>query len=313
MNIKPFIPFEPVRTDEIPEGDQWISQVKWDGVRILTYSDGKNVRLFNRKLNERTFHYPELLAIKSYCKEKSVILDGEVIALGDDGKPSFHEVMRRDGIRKLERINELRKEVPVSYMIFDVIYCKDEWKNDLALKDRLDLLKQIIIPNEHIQIVPSQSDGNTLFEVIKQQELEGIVIKDLNSKYLINGKDNRWQKKKNYRDIIAVAGGATMRQGVVNALILGLYNEDGRLMYVGHAGTGKLKKAEWKELTERVKPLMINHCPFINKPLRIKEAIWLEPRITVKIKFIEWTKDKHLRQPSIQAFVNMSPEECLFE
>lgn len=313
MNINPFIPFEPIRTDQIPEGDQWVAQVKWDGVRILTYYDGKNIRLFNRKLNERSFQYPELSNVNSYCTARSVILDGEVIALGDDGKPSFHKVMRRDGIRRLERVNEVKKHIPIFYMIFDVIYCNNEWKNNFTLKDRLDLLQHVILPNEHIQVVPTHSNGRTLFEAIKQQDMEGIVVKDLNSQYLINGKDNRWQKVKNYKDIIAVVGGVTLRYGVVNAFLLGLYDKKGQLWYIGHVGTGKLKRSEWKDLTERISSMIIKDRPFFNKPERLKDAIWINPQITVKVQFMEWTMGHTLRQPSIQAFVNVPPEECVLQ
>ncbi|MGP7815914.1 ATP-dependent DNA ligase [Niallia sp. 01092] len=310
MNLEPIIPFEPVSTDQIPEGDQWIAQVKWDGVRILTYYDGNTVRLFNRKLNERSFHYPEISSIKTFCKSQSVILDGEVIALGEDRKPSFHEVMRRDGIRRLERVNELKEQVPISYMIFDVIYCNNEWKNKLPLKDRVSLLEQIIVPNEHIQVVPSYPDGDALFEAIKQQDMEGIIVKNLDSQYLINGKDSRWKKVKNYKDLIAVVGGVTLRSGIVNSLLLGLYDKKGAFLYIGHVGTGKLKKSEWRELTEKIKPILVNQRPFINKPERLKDAIWIKPQITVKVQFMEWTKGHTLRQPSIQAFVDTPQDKC---
>lgn len=313
MPLQPIHPFEPVKADYIPEGEQWISQVKWDGVRILTYYDGENVQLFNRKLHERSFHYPEITTIQAFCKAKSVILDGEVIALGEDGKPSFHEVMRRDGIRRTERVKELTKQVPISYMIFDVLYCNGEWKIRLPLKDRLDLLQQTIVPNDQIQIVPSFPNGEDLYAAVKQQDLEGIVVKDLNSEYLINGKDNRWQKIKNYKDILAVVGGVTLRYGIVNALLLGLYDQKGQLWYIGHVGTGKLKKSEWRELTENIADLVIIDRPFFNKPEREKEALWLKPLLAVKIQFMEWTKGDTLRQPSIQAFVDVTPEECVFD
>src|SRR4051812_46226333 len=110
--MKPIIPMEPLSGELIPQGHEWISQVKWDGVRVLTYHDGHEVRLYNRKLHERTFHYPELTHIRSYCDADSVILDGEIIALGSDGNPSFHEVMRRDGIRRMEKVAQAKKVVP---------------------------------------------------------------------------------------------------------------------------------------------------------------------------------------------------------
>lgn len=315
MDIKPIIPFEPVSTEVFPRGENWIAQIKWDGVRILTYYDGQEVKLYNRKKNERTFHYPELQDIKSYCKANSVILDGEMIALGADGKPSFHEIMRRDGIRRLERVHHVQKMVQVTYMIFDVIFYNNEWINKRILKDRLDLLEQIIIPNKHVQLVTSSPahEIQTLFKVVENHDMEGVLIKDLNSLYFIDEKSDKWQKKKNYKDLIAVVGGVTLRNKVVNALMLGLYDKEGQLWYIGHAGTGKLKQSEWRQLTKLIQPLVMEQRPFINKPERVKDALWIRPQITVKIQYIEWTEGRSLRQPSIQAFVNVPPDECMLE
>ncbi len=312
MEMKPIIPFEPVSTENIPRGDQWIAQIKWDGVRVLTYFDGRETRLFNRKLNERTRHYPELVAIDSYCSAQSVILDGEVIALGRDGKPSFHEVMRRDGIRRMERVKQAQKFVPVTYMVFDVIFNNGRWIHHLPLRERLEILSDIVMPGDHIQLVSSHHDAETLYDVIEQQGMEGIVLKDLDSKYVIGGKNNRWQKKKNYRDLIAVVGGVTLRAGVVNAVLLGLYNEIGELWYIGHAGTGKLTREDWRNFTTLIKPLITDERPFANRPGRLNDAIWLKPFVTAKIKFMDWTGDGSIRQPSIQAFVDVLPQECRF-
>ncbi|PWA12672.1 DNA ligase [Pueribacillus theae] len=313
MQFQPIIPFEPIKTEDIPTGENWIFQVKWDGVRLLTYYDGKDVQLFNRKKNERTFHYPELTDIRSFCKADSVILDGEVIALGIDGKPSFHEVMRRDGIRRLERVSHLRNSVPVTYMIFDIIFYNGEWMNDFRLEERLKLLSDLIIPGNAVQLVPSFGNGQLLYQAIEQQELEGMVIKDLNSKYVINGKNASWQKKKNYNDLIAVVAGVTFRSGIVNSLLLGLYDQKGRLWYIGHAGSGKMKSTEWRQLTEKINHLKTNNNPFFNNPARIKEAVWIKPKLTVKVHFLEWTEGHELRQPVIQAFVNVPPSKCVFD
>lgn len=313
MKLKPIIPFEPVKTDIIPVGDEWVSQVKWDGVRLLTYYDGDTVRLFNRKLNERTYHYPELLNITTYCTANSVILDGEVIALGDDGKPSFPTVMRRDGIRRFEKVNDVRKHVPITYMVFDVIYYNGIWMNEQKLTDRMRRLKEIIVPSPFIQVVPSFTNSNELFEVIKAQGMEGIVIKNLNSPYFINGKNDRWQKKKNIQQIHAVVAGVTLRSGIVNSLLLGLYDEKNNLIYIGHGGTGKLKQKERIQLTTLIQPLIVNRSPFINKPERMKDSIWLKPILTVKVTFLEWLPTKRLRHPTVQAFVQVPPSKCKFE
>lgn len=313
MKLEPIKPFEPMSTDVLPEGEQWIAQIKWDGVRVLTYFDGQDIKLFNRKINERTFHYPEITDIKSYCNASSVILDGEVIALGPDGKPSFHQVMRRDGIRRLEKVKEVQKQVGITYMVFDVIYRNGKWLDKIPLKQRIELLAGLVIPNDHVQLVTVHEDPSSLFHVIESHSMEGIVLKDLTSPYFINKKNHHWLKKKNYKDIIAVIGGVTLRNDIVNSVLLGVYDENGQLCYIGHAGTGKLTQDEWREFTKVALSLRINDNPFNEKPARIGNPNWIEPRLTVKIQFMEWTENHHLRQPSIQSFVQVNPRDCTFD
>jgi len=310
MELNPIFPFEPISSDIVPIGPEWVSQIKWDGTRILTYFDGKEVKLFNRKLNDRTNIFPELTNIKSYSTAQSIILDGEVIALDQNGNPSFHEVMRRDGIRRMDRIDSAIEAVPIFYMIFDILFYNGEWVTQLSLQERQNLLSEAIQPNKQIQLVPNNTDGVALFEVAKQHNLEGIVCKNLNSKYLIHGKHNAWQKVKNYKDVIAVIGGVTYRSGIVNSILVGLYNENKQLVFIGHVGTGKLTKSEWKDLTTVINNLKIENNPFSSQPKRIKEIQWIQPLLTVKVQFIEWTEGHSLRQPSIQAFIEKDPKEC---
>lgn len=312
MEMKPIVPFEPIRTEVFPQGEDWIAQVKWDGVRVLTYYDGNQVRLFNRRLNERTGQYPELTQIKDYCSADSVILDGEVIAL-EKGRPSFHQVMKRDGIRLLEKVDSLKKQIKIAYMVFDLLFYNGEWVSTLPLKERQEILRELLKPHERVHSVDNFPDAQGLFKAIKKQDLEGIVCKKLSSTYALGGKDNRWQKVKNYRDIIAAVGGVTMREGIVNALLLGAYDSEGRFWYIGHAGTGKLTQADWLELTCRIQPLQKKVSPFVNRPARMKEAIWLVPEYTVKVRFMEWTEGGTLRQPSIQAFMQAQASECRLE
>ena len=310
--MQPVVPFEPVLATRIPDGSQWIAQVKWDGVRVLTYYDGVTVRLFNRKLHERTMQYPELVDIGHYCAARSVILDGEIIALVN-GKPSFHQVMKRDGIRLAAKVEQARRLTPIVYMIYDILFLNGEWVVDQTLVSRQQLLSRIIRPQEHVQTVENFPDGPQLFNAVQNAGLEGIVCKRTDSRYAIDRKDERWQKIKNYRDVVAVLGGVTYRDGVANAILLGLYDREGRLWYIGHAGTGKLSGTDWRALTEKVKNLATKEHPFFNQPLRLKDAVWLQPLLTAKVQFLEWTAGMTLRQPSIQSFIDVPPESCQFE
>ncbi|MDN4074369.1 RNA ligase family protein [Fictibacillus terranigra] len=309
--MKPITPMEPKMAARIPTTSDWTAQIKWDGVHVLTYYDGREAHLFNRKRRERTLNYPELTNVPSYCSAHSVILDGEIISLADDGRPSFHKVMKRDGIRNPSRIPAIQSQVPITYMIFDVLFYNGEWVTDQPFKERQKLLSNIIIPNEHVQLVRSHDDGEALFDAIKQTGMEGIVMKQLDSRYYIGEKNEVWIKIKNTRDLIAAIGGFTLRDGIVNSILLGLYDRSGEFIYIGHTGTGKLSVLEWRELTKQLLPLEIKQPPFINSVGRHSDAHWVKPHITAKIHFAEWTEGQKLRQPSIQAFVDVPPTECV--
>lgn len=310
--MEPLIPFEPVNAASLPDKQNRIAQVKWDGVRMLTYYDGERVQLYNRKRNNRTAQYPELAPFNTYCRAESVILDGELIALAD-GRPSFHQIMRRDGLRRLEGLEAVQRLVPVTYMVFDLLYCDGVWLTESPLWRRQELLAERLIPGEHVQSVASFPDPEALFRVVQEQGLEGIVVKDRDSTYAIGGKDARWEKVKNYQDLIATVGGVTLRAGTVNALLLGLYDATGRFLYIGHAGTGKLTQEDWRHFTALSATLASETRPFANLPERSKDARWLTPVITVRIRYLEWTHHGTLRQPSIQAFVPTDPRESTFQ
>lgn len=310
--MEPIFPMEPITCSKIPQGQKWVSQIKWDGVRMLTYSDGEKVQLFNRKKNERTRHYPELTQ-EPILNANSFILDGEIIAMGQDGVPSFHEVMRRDGIRQLSRVDKVKQTVPITYMVFDLLFLNGEWLTHRSLSERIKLLNNCLSPHPHVQRVESQENGEALFEVMKQYGMEGIVTKDLNASYVIDGKQATWQKIKIIRDVNAVVGGFSIKNGTVNALLIGLYGEAGGLWYIGHVGTGKLTKEEWRELTTVLESLEREGSPFANPSGRDRDTHYVAPQLVVKVHFAEWTIGHSLRQPSIQGVVDMPPEDCTFK
>lgn len=312
MMLQPIIPFEPILAEQLPVGNQWIAQIKWDGVRMLSYYDGNTSRLINRRGNHRTMQYPELADAPAYCNAKSVILDGEVIAL-KDGKPSFHEVMRRDSLKNGSTIAVVRYQVPVIYMIFDILFHNGQSTIDQPLSLRQQLLSTILLPHPHVQAVPSYTNPTELFAAAQSQKLEGIVCKDINSIYAPGGKDKRWQKRKIISDITAVAGGVTFRDGIVNALLLGLYDGKGQLHYIGHAGPGKLTVQDKRDLTAQAYSLAIDKMPFTAIPQRVKGAFWIKPELVFKVHFLEWNTSGTLRQPVVQAMVDLSPEACTME
>ncbi|WP_230875031.1 RNA ligase family protein [Lysinibacillus cavernae] len=307
--IKPIKPFEPMTTLEIPTADNWVGQVKWDGTRILVYSSDNTTQVFNRNLNERSKQYPELLIPEEYSKTNKFIIDGEVIAF-KNGVPSFYEVMKRDRIRNIEKNKEVLENVPIAYMVFDILSIDDKWITHLPLSERQKILREMIIPNTHINVVENFTDTQALFDACIENDLEGVVFKDLNSTYTINGKDRRWLKKKKNQDIIAVIGGVTLNNSLVKSLHLGLYNDQNQLIYIGSVGSGNLTKEDWLHFTKSIISIIREKSPFEN--FDVTDNVWLDPLFTVKVHFLEWINCKKLRHPTIEAFVSINPEKCRF-
>ncbi|WFR62535.1 RNA ligase family protein [Paenibacillus amylolyticus] len=309
--FKPLIPFEPVSRDTLPTGPQWIAQVKWDGVRMLAYEDGQELRLVNRRLHDRTAQYPELVTPRNLCSGSSYILDGEVIALDPDtGKPSFYHVLRRDRMSRPEGIAQAIHQIPVTYMVFDILFYEGKWVTDQPLADRQRLLHEVLNTAPHVQEVTNTLDAASLLSVMRQHQMEGIVCKDLTSSYGIQGKDPRWQKLKIMHDVYAMIGGVTYRSGIVNAVAIGVYDGP-NFVYIGHVGTGRLNADTWRELTQQVQPLITQDRPFHNVPERSAETTWVEPQIGVKVQYMELTHHRTLRHPSIQTFADVTREDCL--
>lgn len=312
-NLKPIIPFEPVRIDQIPVGPSWIAQVKWDGVRMLSYYDGTKIRLVNRRLHDRTARYPELQHLNEHCHATSFILDGELVAF-QDGKPSFYEIMKRDSLRSSRSIQHAATQIPIVYMVFDILFANDQWVTELPLIERQQLLSDLIRPQPYLHLVENFPDGQALFRAISNQGMEGVILKRVDSKYLIQGKDNRWQKHKISRDIYALIGGVTYRDKMVNSLLLGLMNTDGTLEYIGHAGTGKWGAADWRSLTAEVQKSVVEACPFRATPPLLRDTQWLHPQYVVKVSFLEWTPGGTMRHPVIEGLAPHVPaKDCTLQ
>ncbi len=307
-------PMEPVISDRIPEGSRWITQVKWDGVRVLTYAQtASSVRLFNRHGRERTLQYPELLDVRSYCLQTPVILDGEVIALGPNGTPDFHEVMRRDGVRRPERVSGLLKTVPIAYMVFDMLFWQGEWITTWPLWKRQELLRSVLSPHPTVHYVESEADGTALFFAMKEKKMEGVVAKHLDSPYRVGQKHEDWRKVKIYRDATAVIGGFTVdNAGVPNALVLGLYDAQGSFGLIGQVGPGKFNRTEWSDLIQRLRDSVSPVCPFARRP-RIQRVTWVAPTVTVKVIYRELTREGLLRQPTLQALSTAAVTTCTWD
>ena len=299
-------PMEPQLRSQPFDSQQHIFQVKWDGVRILAFVSKDRVRLQNRKLNDRTMQYPELSSLTGQINCREVILDGEMIAL-KEGIPSFSRILKRD---LAAGSHTPSKQVPVIYMVFDVLYYNGIDLTAFPWEERDRRLKEILIPSENVQITDSVPDrGIDLYQAVLEQGLEGIVAKDRTSPYIIGGKTSYWQKIKPRKDMNCIVGGYILENNRLKSLLIGAYHKN-KLRFLGKTGSG-LSQQTSEELMAAFPNLKINECPFAPEPKKQSNWHWVKPVLTIKVEYMEFTSQMQLRQPSIKGFTKIAPEECI--
>lgn len=303
------------------DSDEWLFEIKWDGYRSVAFMDNGKLRLVSRNDNDMTALYPEIGDLPSYFRGKKLIVDGEVVAVDEQGRPSFSLMQQRTGIRHGRFRAPGHVDVPVLYYAFDLIYLDGYDLHRVNLEDRKRLLGEILMPGENIRFSDHQiGNGTALFEVAAQRDLEGIVAKRRNSCYE-EKRTREWLKIKITHEIECVIGGYTDPEGSrehFGSLILGLYDKVGRLIHVGQAGTGfdrKMLADMWKLLQK----LETKTNPFHGPVDAGRRPHWVRPELVAAIKFTEWTHETNegglkLRAPVFLGLrEDKDPKECTFK
>jgi bifunctional non-homologous end joining protein LigD len=281
-------------------------EIKWDGARAIAYCSGGRVRLESRNLLDITPRYPELRAIGRQLGSREAVLDGEVVVLDDDDRPSFQRLQRRMHLTAESEIRRRRKEVPVTYMIFDVLYLEGRSTMELPYEERRQRLEALDLEGPSWQ-TPSyhRGEGKALLAAGRERGLEGIVAKRLDSRYLPGRRTKAWVKVKNVRSQELVIGGwlpgKGRREQMIGALLVGYHERregEPRLRYAGKVGTG-FTDEDLRRLAERLEPLRRPDSPFDGRqPPR--DALFVEPRLVAEVEFNEWTSAGTLRHPSFK-------------
>ena len=303
--LKNYKAMEPIKRDQVWDSDGFLYQVKWDGIRILAGIAGPKVSLINKRGHERTGQFPELQSLPGFIRADSAILDGEIVVLRE-GKPSFPAVMQRDRACQPATIGLLTRTLPVSYMVFDVLYLNGQDLRGKCLSERISLLAELFQDQDYLNQVQSFAEGSSLFEAVKKADLEGIVAKRKNSLYSPGKQHQDWYKVKCLRRQNCLVGGYTLRGQQVNSLLLGVFRE-GKLSFAGKAANG-LNSDHWQMLSAQLPGLEISHSPFADPAP--KEAHFIQPQLAVLIEFLEWTDALQLRFPVIKSFINATELEC---
>ncbi len=293
-------------------GDEWLFEVKYDGVRVLARRQGDAIELYGRSGQVITPRYPELLRPLRALPLDEFLIDGEIVALDDSGKPSFERLQARMGLTNPRDIERAVSAVPVVAIFFDCLALDGHDLRRLPLLDRKESLK-LILPalgilryGDHVV-----EQGEAFFEAASAERLEGIVAKKVDSLY-VGGRSRDWIKLKCQRRQEFVIGGYTDPQGgrtSFGALHLGIY-EGPRLVYVSKVGTG-FDSTSLKTLWAALQPLARPTSPFETGAPTGRGHHWVEPKLVCEVRFTEWTKNSGIRHPAFLGLrTDKRPEEC---
>jgi len=301
------------------DNPDWMFEIKWDGYRAITFVQDGDTRLVSRNHNDMTARFSELRALSKLVNAKNAILDGEVVVLDEQGRPSFSLMQQRTGLRSHGRKTTPRGDLPIFYYAFDLIYLDGYDLRRVALADRKRVLREILADGDTVRYSDHfAGQGIALFQVAKKKGLEGIIAKKANSCYE-ERRSHEWQKIKITQTVDCVIGGYTDPEGsrqYFGSLMLGLYNEKKQLIHVGNAGTG-FNHALLKEISAVLKGIESASTPFTG-PTEPKQAHWVKPVRVAEVKFTEWTHETNEGGVKLRAPVFMSlredkdPEDCSF-
>lgn len=286
------------------DGGAWAYEIKWDGIRAILFVEGGRVRAVSRNDLDVTASFPELADIGEFLGMTTCILDGEVVALGEDGRPNFARLQRRMHVANPREARRRAGLDPANFVAFDLLYLEGHALLDADYDDRRARLESLGLSGRTFTTTESFRDvsGEDILAATVANGLEGIVAKRRDSTYRPGRRSSEWVKVKSFRTQEVVIGGWSdgrgEREGELGALLLGLPDKDG-LRYVGKVGTG-FSARDRKALLHDLRPLTRATSPFAS-PLSNTEsagAHYVSPALVGEVEFSEWTTAKRLRQPS---------------
>jgi bifunctional non-homologous end joining protein LigD len=304
---------------ELPPDDGWGFEMKWDGVRVLARADRGRVGLRSRNDIDMSASYPELSELGDVLRARRVLLDGEIVTFDRAGHPSFGRLQQRMHVASAAAARRLAQETPAVALFFDVLHLDGTDLFDVPYQQRREILSDLGLAADAWQTPPAfHGSGAAAVQASKDQALEGVVAKRLDSPYTPGRRSPYWIKVKNIRTQEVVVGGWTpgrgRRSGMIGALLLGIPSTEG-LRYVGKVGTGFTDEM-LRDLGTRLGRAVRKSCPFTPPPPRpdSREATWVSPRLVGEVAFTEWTSDGRLRHPAWRGLrPDKSPDEVVPE
>jgi bifunctional non-homologous end joining protein LigD len=298
--------------DSPPRGPGWVYEIKWDGVRAICIVEDGGVRMVSRTGKSCERQYPELSVLSHFLSAQTAVLDGEICALDELGRPRFSLIQPRIMAADASAVAHMARSKPVTLFLFDLLYLDGYDLRGVPLVDRRKLLESVVKPGGVIRLSEIFPEGEHLLEAAREQGLEGIIAKRADSRYEAR-RSADWIKIKTVRQTECVICGYTHgEREYFGALILGV-REKGKLDWAGNVGTG-FDQALMADLYRRMQPLITSRTPFAERPKVPKDAVWIRPELVCTVKYIEWTPDGRLRAPVFAGLrTDIEPAECARE
>nr|MBA3750661.1 DNA ligase D [Nitrosopumilus sp.] len=321
------IPMLATLWDKPFNSQEWVFEIKWDGVRSLSFihKSKRILKIQSRNGDTITQRYPELIEPlrssinENSCKE-SIVFDGEIVILDKNGFPDFQNHQKRMNINSKKDIELLSTQFPATYYIFDILYLDGCDLKVLPLIERRSILYDIIYKhknNKRIKISDFiEGEGNDIFESIKKMNLEGMIAKHKLSKYYPDTRSKDWLKIKNTKTqdciVIGYTRGEGNREKYFGSLLLAVIDND-KLKFVGHSGSG-FNFEQLPNISNNLNKIIVEKCPIDYVPYTNRETTWVKPVLIAEIKFNDWTNEKIMRAPIFLRFrEDKNPQECIIE
>jgi bifunctional non-homologous end joining protein LigD len=289
-------------------------EVKWDGIRTVLFCDHGHLSLQGRNFSDFTPRYPEVRSLARELGAHRIVLDGEVVAFDEEGRPSFERLQGRMHLASDAAVKRRMRDTPVTYIAFDLLYLDGHSTLTLSYEDRRELLERLELEGPAWR-TPAyhRGEGSALLAATRNLGIEGIVAKRLDSTYEPGRRASGWVKVKNVNEQDVVIGGWTPGEGgrsaTLGAIAAGVY-EDGNLRYAGKVGTGFTERT-LALLQRELEPLGRDDSPFEGRQPP-KGTRFVEPRLVARVELREWTRTGTMRAPSFKGLRDdVDPQDCV--
>jgi bifunctional non-homologous end joining protein LigD len=291
---------------KLPKGEDWIFEVKWDGVRGLVYLQDDAIAIRTRNNNRCERQYPELLVLPHYLDAREAVIDGEIVVLDDRGISSFELIQPRIHTQDAHAIAKMGQKNPVHLYVFDLLYLDGFDLRKVPLLERKRALAEIVRPFPLLRISDHFTGGEELLEVARQSGLEGLIAKRAKSAYE-SRRSQDWLKMKLTTEQEFVIGGYTPgERDTFGSLAIGYYDDDDALVYAGNVGTG-FNETSLRTLFTRLQALAVEKKPFARGDKIPRGTVWVKPELVAQVKFANWTEEARLRAPVYLGLRNDKP------